>query len=435
MFGTKWRRWCRLRSRQLLQDPPPTSSRLRVEDDPTQERLDYSGIGHPRGEATPVRVEPFSISIQDDVLSDLRARIRKTRWPDQPPGIRWEQGTDLAYLRELLEFWAEDFDWRAQERELNAFQHFRAELDGMRVHFVHERARRGHGIPLILTHGWPSTFVEMLPLVPLLTDPGAHGVDGPAFDLVIPSLPGYGFSERPRRSGVTMRSTAGAWHRLMQGLGYEGYGAQGTDFGSGVSTFMALDGPRSMRGLHLSNLDIAPYTGPGSRPLSEAERGYLENTRQWDAVERGYSAIQSTRPQTLGYGLNDSPAGLAAWILEKWRSWSDSRGNLATRFSRDFLLTVVTLYWAKQTITPSIRDYFDNRWSAVALEADDFVEVPTAIALFTGHFVPEGTPPREWAERLYNVRRWTPMPAGGHFAAAEEPERLARDIASFFAEL
>jgi pimeloyl-ACP methyl ester carboxylesterase len=382
-----------------------------------------------------VRVEPFSISIQDDVLSDLRARIRKTRWPEQVPDIRWEQGTDLAFLRELLEYWAEDFDWRAQERELNAFRHFRAELDGVGVHFVHERARRGHGIPLILTHGWPSTFVEMLPLVPLLTDPAAHGIDGPAFDVVIPSLPGYGFSERPQHSGVTVRSTAGTWHRLVQGLGYERYGAHGTDFGSGVSTFMALDGPGSMRGLHLSNLDIPPYTGPGSRPLSGAEREYLEQTRRWDAVERGYSAIQSTKPQTLGYGLNDSPAGLAAWILEKWRSWSDSRGDLAARFSRDFLLTMVTLYWATQTITPSIRDYFDNRWSVTALEPDDFVAVPTAIALFTGHFVPEGTPPREWAERLYNVRRWTPMPAGGHFAAAEEPERLAGDIASFFAGL
>jgi pimeloyl-ACP methyl ester carboxylesterase len=275
----------------------------------------------------------------------------------------------------------------------------------------------------------------MLPLVPLLTDPAAHGIDGPAFDVVIPSLPGYGFSERPQHSGVTVRSTAGTWHRLVQGLGYERYGAHGTDFGSGVSTFMALDGPGSMRGLHLSNLDIAPYTGPGSRPLSGAEREYLEQTRRWDAVERGYSAIQSTKPQTLGYGLNDSPAGLAAWILEKWRSWSDSRGDLAARFSRDFLLTMVTLYWATQTITPSIRDYFDNRWSVTALEPDDFVAVPTAIALFTGHFVPEGTPPREWAERLYNVRRWTPMPAGGHFAAAEEPERLAGDIASFFAGL
>jgi pimeloyl-ACP methyl ester carboxylesterase len=184
----------------------------------------------------------------------------------------------------------------------------------------------------------------------------------------------------------------------------------------------------------LSNLEIPPYTGPGSRPLSEAERSYLEQNRRWWETEGGYKALQSTKPQTLGYALNDSPAGLTAWILEKWRSWSDSRGNLDKHFSRDFLLTMVTLYWATQTITTSMRDYFDNRWHGVVLGPEDFVQVPTAIAVFN-QFIPEGTPPSEWAERLYNVRQWTPMPSGGHFAAAEEPERLARDIASFFAEL
>jgi pimeloyl-ACP methyl ester carboxylesterase len=232
-----------------------------------------------------------------------------------------------------------------------------------------------------------------------------------------------------------MRYTAGLWHGLMRGLGYERYGAQGTDFGSGVTTFMALDDPEPMLGVHLSNLDIAPYTGPGSRPLSDAEREYVAQTRRWDSVERGYSSIQSTKPQTVGYGLNDSPAGLAAWILEKWRSWSDCGGDLEGRFSRDFLLTILTIYWATQTIAPSIRDYYDNRWFGVTLGPDDFVEVPTGIAVFANYFVPEGVPPREWAERLYNVRRWTPMPSGGHFAATEEPERLARDIAAFFAEL
>jgi pimeloyl-ACP methyl ester carboxylesterase len=380
-------------------------------------------------------VDPFSIRIGEDVLSDLRTRIRGTRWPDEAPGDPWTQGTDLDYLRKLLAYWADDFDWRAQERQLNVFDHFHAELDGVRVHFVHVRARRGEGIPLILTHGWPSTFVEMLPLVPYLTDPHAHDIDGPAFDVVIPSLPGYAFSERPPRTGVTNRYTAGLWHRLMHGLGYQSYGAHGTDFGSAVATFMALRNPGPMRGLHLSNLDLRPYTGPGSRPLSKAERLYVEQTRRWDSVERGYSAVQSTRPQTLGYALNDSPAGLAAWILEKWRSWSDSRGDLATRFSSDFLLTTVTLYWVTQTINSSIRDYYDNRWSGTDIGPDDFVDVPTAIAVFAGNFVSEGVLPREWAERLYSVRRWTPMPSGGHFAAAEEPELLARDIGSFFAEL
>jgi pimeloyl-ACP methyl ester carboxylesterase len=378
-------------------------------------------------------VEPFSIHVDDQVLSDLRARIRNTRWPDPAPGATWEQGTDLGYLRQVLAYWADEFDWRAQERKLNELEHFRVELDGVRIHFVHQRARRGRGVPLVLTNGWPSTFVELLPLVPLLTDPRARGIDAAAFDVVIPSLPGYGFSERPARTGVNYRYVAGLWHRLMRGLGYERYGAHGGDFGAGVATFMALDDPAPMLGIHLSSLEISPYTGPGSRPLSAAERTYLERNQAWWQAEGGYKAIQSTRPQTLGYGLNDSPAGLAAWILEKWRSWADSHGDPDGRFSRELLLTNLTIYWATQTITPSMRDYYDNRWHGVALGPDDVVKVPTAIAVFAHQFAPEGEPPRAWAERLYNVRRWTPMPSGGHFAPAEEPERLARDIAAFFA--
>src|SRR6202042_2181837 len=270
-------------------------------------------------------------------------------------------------LRGLLGYRADGFDWRAQERWLNGFRHFRAEIDGIRVHFVHERARSGRGIPLVLTNGWPSCFAEFLPLVPRLTDPAAHGIEGPGFDVVIPSLPGYGFSDRPARTGVTCRYTAGLWHRLMRGLGYERYGAYGSDFGSAVTTFMALDNPTPMLGIHLGNLDLAPYTGPG------------------------------TRPQTVSYGLNDSPAGLAAWVLEKWRGWADSGGDLDAAFSRDFLLTVVTLYWATQTITSSMRDYVDNRWLAAELGRADTVTVPTAVAVFAHQFIDDGTPPRAWA--------------------------------------
>jgi pimeloyl-ACP methyl ester carboxylesterase len=383
-----------------------------------------------------VRVEPFAIDIEDAVLDDMRARIRHTRLPDAAPGPPWGQGTDREYLREVLAYWADEFDWRARERELNTFAHFRTEVDGLRIHFVHERAREGDGTPLILTHGWPSAFVELLPLVPLLTDPRAHGIDGPAFDVVIPSLPGYAFSERPPRTGVTTRFTGRLWHRLMRGLGYERYGAQGGDFGAAVGTFMALDDPEAMIGLHLSNLDNHPYTGPGSRPLTEAERAFVAERRRWLDSERGYGAIQSTKPQTLGYALNDSPAGLAAWSLEKWRAWSDSGGDPERPFPRDFLLTVVTLYWATATITSSMRDYVDNRWSPEAsIGPDDFVRVPTAITSFSRHFALEGVPPREWAERLYDVRRFTPMPRGGHFPATEVPELLARDIAAFFAAL
>jgi pimeloyl-ACP methyl ester carboxylesterase len=384
-----------------------------------------------------LHVTPFSIQIEAEILSDLRERIRHTRWPDPAPGAAWDQGTDLTYLKQLLAYWADEFDWQAQERALNAVKQFRAELDGVPIHFVHERARRGHGIPLILTHGWPSTFAELLPLVPFLTDPNAHGIGGPAFDVVIPSLPGYVYSERPAQVGVNYRYVADLWHRLMRGLGYERYGAQGGDFGAGIATFMALTDPGPMIGVHLSNLEMTPYTGPGARPLSAAERAYRERNEEYWQAEVGYKAIQSTKPQTLGYALNDSPAGLAAWILEKWRSWADSRGDLDARFSRDFLLTTVTLYWVTQTITSSMRDYFDNdnRRLRVTLGPQDFVKVPTGIAVFANNFVDEGTPPREWAERLYNVRRWTPMPSGGHFAPVEEPGLLARDIAAFFAGL
>jgi pimeloyl-ACP methyl ester carboxylesterase len=234
---------------------------------------------------------------------------------------------------------------------------------------------------------------------------------------------------------VNYRYTAGLWHRLMRGLGYARYGAGGGDFGAGVATFMALDDPAPVIGLHVSNLEIPPYIGSGSRPLSEAERAYRAQSEAFWQVEGGYKAIQSTKPQTLGYGLNDSPVGLAAWVLEKWRSWADSHGDLTTRFSRDFLLTTLTIYWATQTIAPSMRDYVDNRWFGDTLGPADVVQVPTAIAVFAHQCADEGEPPREWAERLYNVRQWTPMPRGGHFAPAEEPELLARDIATFFAAL
>lgn len=342
----------------------------------------------------------------------------------------------MAYLRELLRYWADEFDWRAQERELNRFAHHRAEIDGIRIHFVHERARQGAGIPLLLTHGWPSSFLEYLPLVPLLTDPPSHGIEGPSFDLVVPSLPGYGFSERPPRR-VTYRDVAQLLQTLMQGLGYGRYGAGGTDFGSGVTTFMALADPEPLLGIHLTNLELTPYTGPGSRPLTQVEQAFLEQAGRWDESERGYTAIQSTKPQTLAYALNDSPAGLAAWILEKWRAWSDSDGELERRFSRDFLLTIVTLFWVTQTMPTSIRDYFDNRrWQGEPrLGPDRRVRVPTGIAHFPHMFVPYGNVPREWAERLYDVVRWTPMPRGGHFAAVEEPVLTAQDIAAFFAGL
>lgn len=377
--------------------------------------------------------EPFLINIDDEVLGDLRRRILATRWPSHAPGAPWAQGTDLEYLKSLLAYWADGFDWRAEEQRINRFHQLRADVDGVAIHFVHERAVAGSGIPLVLLHGWPSTFVELLPLVPLLTDPARHDIEGPAFDVVIPSLPGYGFSERPQHANY--RDVATLMHGVMRGLGYARYGAGGGDFGAGVATIMALDDPASILGVHLSNLELSPHIDDASRPLSEAERVYLAEQEAWDQVERGYSSVQSTKPQTLAYGLNDSPAGLAAWVIEKWRSWTDSDGDLDRRFSREFLLTMLTVYWATGSITTSMRDYYDNRWEGIAIGPETFITAPTGIANFAKQFVPEGRPPREFVERLYNVHHWTEMPRGGHFAPAEEPRLLAADISAFFAGL
>ena len=371
-----------------------------------------------------VRVEPFVIEVSDGALDDLRERIHRTRWPTPAPGVPWAQGTDLGYLRDLLAYWADGFDWRAREQWLNRFQHRVADVDGVRIHFVHRRGADG-AVPLVLTHGWPSTFVELLSLVDRLGD---------RFDLVVPSLPGYAFSQRPARVGVDRAFVAQLWHQLMQGLGYERYGAHGGDFGAGVATHMALSQPERVIGIHLSTSEMWPYAGPGSPPLTIEEQAYVDHVARWDETERGYSSVQSTRPQTLGYGLNDSPAGLAAWVLEKWRSWSDSGGDLDARFGRDYLLTMLTVWWVTESITSSMRDYYDNRWHGRPMGPSDFVEVPTAIAVFANEFVPEGEPPRSWYERLYNIRRWTVHPRGGHFAAAEEPDLLAHDIAEFFAD-
>jgi pimeloyl-ACP methyl ester carboxylesterase len=370
-----------------------------------------------------MRIESYVVAVPDAVIDDLRDRIRRTRWPDPAPGEAWGQGVDLEYLRGLLSYWADGFDWRERERELNRHSHCIAEVDGVRIHFVH---RSGTGrVPLVLTHGWPSTFVELLPLVDRLDD---------RFDLVVPSLPGYAFSQRPPHVGVDRAYVARLWHKLMRGLGYQRYGAHGGDFGAGVATHMALSQPDRMIGIHLSTPEMTPYTGPGSAALSAAEQAYVEHVTQWEETERGYSAVQSTRPQTLGYGLNDSPAGLAAWVLDKWRSWSDSGGDLDARFGRDALLTMLTVWWASGSITSSMRDYYDNRWHATPIGQQDLVRVPTAMAVFANEFVPEGQPPRSWYERLYQIRRWTIFPRGGHFAAMEEPDLLAGDITEFFAE-
>jgi pimeloyl-ACP methyl ester carboxylesterase len=369
------------------------------------------------------RAEPFLVRVDDAVLDDLWARLRAARWPDPAPGDPWSQGTDLDFLQRLVDYWVDGFDWRHQEQQIAAYDHFAAELAGARIHFVHHR---GGKPPLLLLHGWPSSFVELLPLIDRLGD---------RYDLVVPSLPGYGFSSRPNRQGLNRAEVARLCHHLMQGLGYVRYGACGGDFGAGVATLMALQQPDRMTGIHVSTPEVSPYFGPGAEPLSAAEQAYAGHVARWEETERGYSAIQSTRPQTVGYGLTDSPIGLAAWLVEKWRAWSDSRGDVDAHIGRDLLLTTITLYWATRSITSSMRDYFDNRWYPAAIGSADRVEVPTAVGLFPNEFVPEGRPPREWFERLYRVTRWTEFSTGGHFAAAEEPDLLAADIAQHFGPL
>jgi len=356
-------------------------------------------------------VESFRIHVADDVLDDLRERLRNSRWPDQIPGIGWEQGTELDWLQRLTSYWADEFDWRAWETKLNALHHFK--LEG--IHFVHRRAISGRGVPLILTHGWPSSFLDYVGMLPMLED----------FDVVIPSLPGYGFSPRPLEVGINYRYVSERWHRLMSELGYARYGAGGYDFGSGVTTLLGLDHPESVIGIHLTTLesDIAPVVDDAE--LSDVERSYLAEYGRFSTTERGYSAIQSTKPQSVGYGLNDSPVGLAAYLGEKWHSWSDVTPP------DDFLCATFTLYWVTQTVTSSMRDYWDNRRHAVG---PTYVGTPTAFGVFAHEKVPEGEPPRSYVERLYNVQRWTVFPHGGHFSPIEEPEAVAGDLTAFFRE-
>lgn len=378
-------------------------------------------------------IEPMRVAVADADLAELRARLRATRWPEPAPCPPWELGTDDGYLRGLVAYWADEYDWRAAERRLNAFPHFRTVIDDIVIHFVHARASDSNGVPLILTHGWPSTFAEFCPVIDLLTDPASHGIDGPSFDVIVPSLPGYCWSTRPRRPH-TMRDTADVWHRLMQRLGYQRYAAHGGDFGSGISTFLAVQQPQALIGLHLNDLELAPSltTGP---PLSAAEQAYAAHEQAWAATEGGYQAIQSTKPQTLAFGLTDSPAGLAAWVAEKWRSWSDSHGDLEARIPRDELLTALTLLWVTGSVGPALRDFADNRSLYDEAAAVERVTVPTGISLFSHEFADAGTVPREWAQRLYNVVSWRPQARGGHFPALEEPRLLATAIADFFADI
>jgi pimeloyl-ACP methyl ester carboxylesterase len=399
-----------------------------------------------------MEVRPFEVRVPEGVFDDLQERLARTRFPDEIAGAGWDYGTNLAYMQELVEYWESGFDWREQEERLNRFTHFRAEIDGFGLHFIHERGKGEGPLPLILTHGWPSTFFEFSKVIPVLTDPESHGGGAAdAFDVVVPSLPGYGFSDRPEERGFSRR-IPWLWVRLMEGLGYTRFAAHGVDVGASVANLLGLWYPDRLVGIHVT-YPAEPYLGPGVPELSEREREFLAGRPRGQEAEGGYTHIQRTKPLTLSYALNDSPAGLAAWIVEKFRAWSDCDGDVEKRFSKDELLTTVTVYWLTETIGSSFRVYRDwalgaesNRYAwegredvprGVAsrpLARDERIDVPSALALFPAD--PPSGMPREWVERSYSdLRRFNRMPRGGHFPAMEEPEILAQDIRSFFRPL
>ena len=379
--------------------------------------------------------ERFSIQVSDAVLRDLDRRLDATRWPDELEDTGWELGSNLAYLRSLAEYWRHGFDWRREEATLNQLPQYRIALDGLHIHFVHACGKGPAPLPLIITHGWPGSFVEMAKLIPLLTDPASHGGRAEdAFDVIVPSLPGYGFSDRPRERGMEPRKIAALWARLMRELGYERFAAQGGDWGSAVSIALGLDHADRMIGIHLNYIAGRFLFGGALNqpPQNEMGRAYFEELRGWWDAEGGYSHEQGTKPQTLSYALNDSPVGLLAWIIEKFRTWSDCEGDVERVFTRDELLTNVMIYWVTETIASSARLYYETRQQPLDLSPANRIKPPVGFAVFPRE-IP--IPPRELAERGLNVARWTTMPKGGHFAAMEEPQLLAEDVRAFFREL
>ena len=379
-----------------------------------------------------VEAKPYRVQVPEDVLEDLRSRLRRTRWTEPLPYPGWTAGTDLDYVKELVAYWGSTFDWRAQERWLNGFPQFTADLDGQTVHFVHQRGRGPNPLPLILTHGWPSSFVELLKLVPLLSDPGAHGGDEhDSFDVVVPSLPGYAFSGRPSQPAHSAsRSWANLWARLMtECLGYRRFGAQGQDIGAAVTIALGVDHADLVVGIHLPG--VLAFPPRGAAPSEEGE-AFLARQERFRNLEGAYAHQQGTKPHTLAVGLADSPAGLAAWIVEKFRAWSDCDGDVERRFTKDELLTNITIYWVSGSIGPSFLFYYDAQ-QAAGPPVPARVNVPVGVALFPKENPVTG--PRTWAETAYNIVRWTEMPRGGHFPAAEEPELLVSELREFFRPL
>jgi len=373
-------------------------------------------------------IRAFLVQIPDSVLVDLRERIERTRWPDEVGGSGWTFGASLSTMKELAEYWVTRFDWRKVESEINAYPNSVIELAGYDVHFLRIRGQGKSPLPLMLIHGWPGSFLEMMKLVPLLME--SRGI---TFDLIVPSLPGYGFSERVTAPGCGIQFIAHQFNLLMEALGYEKYGVHGGDFGSGVGTALALAHPDNVVGLHLNNIEgyYRPFLPDGSN-LTQEEVDFQAEAEEWYDREGAYSHQQRTRPLTLAYGLNDSPVGLCAWFIEKFFRWSDCRGDIESVFTKDELLSNVTLYWVTQTVHSSFRLYHESRADPLHFAKGQFVRVPVGIARFPFE---DPFPPRKYIEKGYNIQHWTDFPRGGHFASLEQPELLASDIQKFFGSL
>jgi pimeloyl-ACP methyl ester carboxylesterase len=385
---------------------------------------------------TTTSVRPFRVEVPDSVLDDLRERLRRTRFPGEVRESDWDYGTNLAFLKGLVEHWLERYDWRAAEAALNAMPQFMANVRGQDLHFVHTRGKGPAPFPLLFSHGWPGSFWEVHKIIGPLTDPAAHGGDpADAFDVVAPSLPGYGFSPDPGTRGMHPGAMADLFAALMtETLRYRRFGAQGGDWGAIITTRLGHAHSDVVAGIHLNMMGGRPYTGEGTPPLTEAEQAFLAEAGRWREAETGYQAIQGTKPQTLAYGLTDSPAGLAAWIAEKFRAWSDCSGDVERRFTKDELLTNIMIYWVSGCIGSSTRLYYEARREGfiLALGPGKRIETPTGYARFAVEIT---RPPREWVERTFNLQQWSDFPRGGHFAALEEPELLVEDIRSFFRPL
>jgi pimeloyl-ACP methyl ester carboxylesterase len=371
-------------------------------------------------------IVPFSIDVGPTRLDDLADRLGRTRWPERETVDDWSQGIPLAYVQDVCRYWMEEYDWQATEDRLNAIPQFKTELDGLGIHFLHIRSPERDALPLVLTHGWPGSIVEFLKVIGPLTDPARHGGDSSdAFHVVCPSLPGYGFSDKPERTGWNVPRIATAWAELMGRLGYERYGAQGGDWGAAVTTAIGRQDTAHCIGIHLNMVPAWPRRADMEN-LSEAESASLAALQEHDHWGTGYSKQQSTRPQTLGYGLVDSPAGQAAWILEKFWAWTDCDGHPENILSRDELLDNVMLYWLPAAAASSARLY----WESYADFGADPVTVPMGAAIFPKEII---RPSRRWAESRYtDIRQWSELARGGHFAALEQPEALVTDIRSFF---